>query len=78
MKKLRLQRTTFAGGEVLTREQLKNIMGGYADATTLNSKTQACVGKKEGDHCTFTYEGSPESGYCHSFMFGTIHCSNLS
>ena len=34
MKKLNLNRNTFAGGETLTREQLKKIMGGDGPETT--------------------------------------------
>ena len=83
MKKLKL--TNFDLSEILSRDELKKIVGGDfgsgsgSGSGTGYPKIDACAGKKEGDSCSFEYNGSPSYGYCTARLAPayTMHCSNL-
>jgi len=79
MKKLNLKVSELMNPEVLTREQLKNVMGGSGVVTTTASpKTVACIGLKQCDGCSYSYNGSTEYGRCISLYGQPLHCSNAS
>ncbi|QIL40273.1 hypothetical protein G7074_13990 [Pedobacter sp. HDW13] len=61
MKKLKLNQTNFAGAEVLSRAQLKNVMGG----------TGSCGVKVNGTWCTVSGGASTAEG-----MLGTTQTCN--
>ena len=83
MKKLSLKSSAFNKGEVLTREQLKKVMGGDDGSGSGGGggdspKVKACSGKKNGDSCSFVYNGTDSYGYCRAYAPDyTLHCSNL-
>lgn len=82
MKKLKLNALFLQNEEVLSRAQLKRVLGGDdgsgADATEAAPKIEACKKLKEGDACAWVYKGEKSSGYCRRYAFGTVlHCSNL-
>lgn len=84
MKKLKLNKVDFAGAEVLTRNQLKKVMGGDMNETGdgdeygESPKVAACKDKSEGAACSFLYNGSTSTGYCRSYAPNYVrHCSNL-
>jgi hypothetical protein len=54
MKKLILNRATFAGAEVLSRAQLKKVMGGSGEVTSASKDCPLCSRGSdcpEGDKC---------------------------
>lgn len=82
MKKLVLKSSAFNGGEVLSREQLKKVMGGdggsgNGSGSGGSPKIDACSGKSVGDSCFWTYQGTSYSGRCQSYMAQPLACSTL-
>lgn len=82
MKKLTLKPNTVTKGEVLTRAQLKKVMGGDLGSNGSGTpggtpKIDACKQKKAGDRCSWIYNGYEVWGYCRSYMAQPIHCSDL-
>ncbi|GHE44120.1 hypothetical protein [Sphingobacterium griseoflavum] len=41
-----------------------------------NPKMTACVGKKEYDPCSWTYQGMSYSGYCRHRMASELYCAD--
>lgn len=71
MKKLKLNLQQFPGAEVLTRSQLKNVLGGHATNTT----GHACYGSQTT--CTYQESGTGEvTGTCSTNSTGHCICSN--
>lgn len=62
MKKLKLSATKFAGAEVLSRTQLKNVMGGKSAEDT--------IGEPGGDN------GNPCANNACSQAGGTLRCQD--
>ncbi|MGM9476841.1 hypothetical protein ACS5PU_10430 [Pedobacter sp. GSP4] len=78
MKKLSLNPNAFDKGEVLTRAQLKKVMGGgSAPESGESPKITACQDKKDGDYCVWTYEGTSYEGHCRSYLASPLACSSL-
>lgn len=78
MEKLKLNALALENKEVLTRAQLKRVLGGEADGSGGSPKIDACKGLKENDPCAWVYNGEKSTGYCRWFAFSTaLHCSNL-
>lgn len=81
MKKLKL--SNFELTEILSREELKKIVGGdYGSGSNSSGsgspKVVACQGKKEGEGCSFIYNGQDSLGKCRAYAPDyTLHCSNL-
>jgi natural product precursor len=85
MKKLKLSNFDFS--EILSREELKRIVGGDfgsgsgsgSGSKTGYPKIDACSGKKNCDPCSFMYNGVPSTGKCTDKLAPayTMHCSNL-
>ncbi|MFC1226222.1 hypothetical protein ACFE6N_20635 [Pedobacter sp. BG31] len=84
MKKLKLSDFDFT--EILSRDELKKIVGGdFGSGSGSGSKppavppkVAACQGKKAGDQCSFLYNGKDSPGYCRAYAPDyTLHCSNL-
>lgn len=78
MKKLNLQLLSIK--EMLTKEQMKKVVGGYETTTTTTTKSPkiaACEGKKHGDECIYTYQDVHYQGTCTSFFAGPLFCSTL-
>lgn len=66
MKKLTLKALELGARELLSREQLKNIMGGTGSYPNCeNDEFQACAGKMPPDNCCFMYSGAIRYGTCH-------------
>lgn len=88
MKKLKLNLSNMKGTEVLTREQLKNIMGGggsntctsdsecglgkYCCATTDGSNIKVCATSTNGTGCPGSVSGCATS--CNPAGMGNIGC----
>ena len=66
MKKLKINSTAFAGAEVLSRKELKNVMGGLYD----NGGSGKC-----DDECTSDSDCGTTYPKCESFV--THDCTNL-
>lgn len=80
MKKLTLKALELGARELLSREQLKNILGGDIGSATDcdGDKVQVCQSKQEGTSCCFTWSGTIYRGKCHAFAPDyTLHCSDL-
>ena len=76
MKKLKLDQQKFAGAEVLSRAQLRKVMGGEGSGNS--PKVAACCGKAVNDDCNFTLAcGFESKGKCQSYFTGPLHCSDL-
>jgi len=77
MKKISLKNLNLKEVEQLSREQLKNVLGG-ADSGSGDPypKITACKGKDEGDACSWTTNGTNYTGKCKT-LFGPRHCSDL-
>lgn len=72
MKKIHLNVANLDATEMLSREQLKTILGGSSGSNT-NTCTKpwhtACDGKKIADACSFVDNGVTKSGYCSQNAF---------
>jgi hypothetical protein len=71
MKKLILNRVTFAGAEVLSRAQLKKVMGGSGETTTGSGCTSSsqCMSNdgcpQSGcPNCSLYSDTGTDMGYC--------------
>jgi len=65
---------------LLSRAEMKKVMGGNVAPGDggPGPKVIACEGKKEGDPCSWPYNGGTSTGYCRSYAPDyTRHCSNL-
>ena len=70
MKKIKFKSSLLKQEGVLTREQLKNVLGGNSVATT-NEYAKACEGKNDGDPCFVTGKGG---GHCKYGTTGPLVC----
>ncbi|WP_423737523.1 hypothetical protein [Chitinophaga caseinilytica] len=79
MKKLKLKLQKLGAKELLSRDQLKNILGGeVAGSACTGDKFSECVGKSEGTACCFTWSGTIYTGKCYAFAPDyKLHCSDL-
>lgn len=89
MKKLKLKALELGARELLSREQLKNVIGGSGTGSEdpgsnsgsgdcVNDKFEACKGKGDGDACCFIWNGSHYPGKCRAFAPDyKFHCSDL-
>lgn len=84
MKKLKLKALELGAKGVLSREQLKSILGGAGSggsggsADCTKDKFAVCTGQPEGTVCCFTYSGTVYYGKCYAFAPDyKIHCSDL-
>lgn len=67
MKKLKLNRNTFAGAEVLTRLQLKKVMGGNGSTTTgVGCSSHSDCGGMFPICVIVTYQGVTQGACCNS------------
>lgn len=83
MKKLNLKSNAFNKGEVLTRAQLKKVLGGdgsedFGSGSADISKIKACETFAMGDCCTFITNGTEYPGKCSSYMASEKYCSTFS
>ncbi len=64
---------------LLSKAEMKNVLGGNPpeDGGEPGPKIKACEGKKVNDPCFWEWNGTPQSGYCQSYMAQPLHCSNL-
>lgn len=69
MKKLKLQALKFGTGEILTREQLKNVLGGDDP-----SGGSGGVWKCSNSTCILVFNGNNESGQCAWYLEGQVTC----
>jgi hypothetical protein len=72
MKKLKLQALDLGAKEILTREQLKNVLGGIALVDTTKPTCNT-------NDCSTTVDGNPVAGTCGSTKSGNstlCYCSN--
>lgn len=112
MKKIKLK--SIGKDEILTRDELKQIMGGVDGSTNCgenevydvftgcrckpgyyfsapygkciqgtgsgpsdpNPKITACLGKREFDNCSWTYQGSYYTGTCRYRMASELYCAD--
>ncbi|RAJ76630.1 hypothetical protein CLV59_108149 [Chitinophaga dinghuensis] len=87
MKKLKLKALDLGAKELLSREQLKNILGGDGSddggSTGISDgcaadKVAACKDKNEGNSCCFYYQGHRYDGLCRKYAPNYVnHCSDL-
>lgn len=84
MKKISLKNLNLKEVNQLSREQLKNILGGSGSGsgsgsgTDPNPKITACNGKSANAACSWTYQGATYSGRCASIAPSyVLHCSDL-
>jgi hypothetical protein len=83
MKKLSLKGNALYKGEVLTRAQLKKVMGGDAGSGSGSgispdiTKIDACKGKILNNACMWRTSGVEYWGRCLQFQTSPMACSSL-
>jgi hypothetical protein len=70
-KMKKLGKLKFNSEEILKNEELVKLIGGGSGYP----KIDACDQKKEGDDCSWTYNGSTSYGKCRYTLFAPLHCS---
>jgi len=76
MKKLKLKLAQLSSAEVLTREQLKNVLKSSVGGSICTCDIDACNGKQLGDPCYDAYgarEGVCYIGNCMACWIDTSH-----
>lgn len=83
MKKISLKNLNLKEVDQLSREQLKNVLGGaYGGPITTvdpNPKITACLRKRRGARCSWKNSaGYPYTGTCEAYAPNyVLHCSDL-
>lgn len=79
MKKISLKNLNLKEVDQLSREQLKNVLGGSSVGSEGdNPKIDACNRLNAGDPCYWTYQGIDYTGRCKGVAPNYIlHCSDL-
>lgn len=73
----------YASATVLTREQLKHVMGGDFETTNYmeddgsSTKKDACKGQSQDTKCSYSWNNTTQYGCCTSYMASEIFCSTL-